>query len=304
MPPAPPPPQVGDGVTEFTPTPSESRALIYEAYSVPRSLLVRFEEDTIDETPEMKSLLLDAATTSSSEAEGDDDDVTDPEVSSNLRGGDPGADLRGDLSYYAFSEYGVVSGSSGGSISSWGSMSSGAMSSSDGDYPPAAGGSSGYGSPAVMSSYDGSDPRSGSSSPRTGSSSPRSGSPRRRRRGLAISEVREIVLPGTHITPCGSDVSFEELPLLGAAEGALRRAKAEGQADVRRLVRQVAEWVGTAADEERRAAAAARAQWEGRSADSTAAGTPVAMTPVETEEDEEEVVVVKRVLEPVSVNQG
>ena len=43
--------QVGDGVTEFTPAPLSSRSLIAERYKVPRTLLVRFADDPIDETP-------------------------------------------------------------------------------------------------------------------------------------------------------------------------------------------------------------------------------------------------------------
>ena len=50
-------PQVGDGTVEFEPTPAESRSLIGSAYRVPYSLLVRFENDAIDETPEMAQIL-------------------------------------------------------------------------------------------------------------------------------------------------------------------------------------------------------------------------------------------------------
>lgn len=47
--------QVGDGVSEFTPSPSESRALIQGGYdaSAQPLLLVRFQDDSIDETPEV-----------------------------------------------------------------------------------------------------------------------------------------------------------------------------------------------------------------------------------------------------------
>ena len=47
----------GEGGVEFVPSPEESRALIERGYSVPRTLLVRFENDTIDETPTMAALL-------------------------------------------------------------------------------------------------------------------------------------------------------------------------------------------------------------------------------------------------------
>lgn len=43
--------QVGDGIMEFTPIPESSRALIASQYKVPRTLLVRFADDPIDETP-------------------------------------------------------------------------------------------------------------------------------------------------------------------------------------------------------------------------------------------------------------
>ena len=49
--------EVGDGASDFTPAPAESRALIRDGYAVPRSLLVRFEDDGIDESEEMAALL-------------------------------------------------------------------------------------------------------------------------------------------------------------------------------------------------------------------------------------------------------
>ncbi|KAI8463608.1 MAG: hypothetical protein J3K34DRAFT_388971 [Monoraphidium minutum] len=119
-------PTVGDGVTEFTPPPAESRALIASAYAVRRSLLVRFEEDSIDETPEMVEL---------------------------LRGG------------------------------------------------AGPGGAAG------------------------------------------------LLLPGSHITPCGSDLDVGGLPPLAAAV-------AGSQADVRRLAAEVAAWIGAALEGDRRDAAA------------------------------------------------
>lgn len=48
------------GTRDFTPSPEESRALIREGYRVPATLLVRYTDDSIDQTPEMESLLLDA----------------------------------------------------------------------------------------------------------------------------------------------------------------------------------------------------------------------------------------------------
>ncbi len=42
---------------EFVPTPAESRALVAAAYRVPFTMLVQFENDAIDETPEMAAIL-------------------------------------------------------------------------------------------------------------------------------------------------------------------------------------------------------------------------------------------------------
>ncbi|KAK9806903.1 hypothetical protein WJX72_006952 [[Myrmecia] bisecta] len=49
--------EVGDGTMEFTPTPSASRELIRSSYIVPYTLLLRFANDNIDETPEMAAAL-------------------------------------------------------------------------------------------------------------------------------------------------------------------------------------------------------------------------------------------------------
>lgn len=49
--------QVGDGLTDFTPSPQESRAIIKAGYACPATLLVQFENDNFDETPEMQLLL-------------------------------------------------------------------------------------------------------------------------------------------------------------------------------------------------------------------------------------------------------
>lgn len=48
-----------DGVTEFTPTPAESLQLISGGYKVPRTLLVRFADDPIDESRALQRALLD-----------------------------------------------------------------------------------------------------------------------------------------------------------------------------------------------------------------------------------------------------
>ena len=76
-----------------------------------------------------------------------------------------------------------------------------------------------------------------------------------------LEPVRLLRLPGTHLTPCGADVDLGP----AAALEAFARARADSQADVRRLAAEVAAWAGAVADEERalrrqRAAAAAAAQ--------------------------------------------
>lgn len=64
--------QVGDGLTDFTPSPEESRAIIQAGYACPATLLVQFQNDNFDETPEMQRLLSDrlAGDGSSSSAAG------------------------------------------------------------------------------------------------------------------------------------------------------------------------------------------------------------------------------------------
>lgn len=49
--------QIELGATNFNPTPQESRSLIASRYSVPNALMVRYENDNIDETPEMLDLI-------------------------------------------------------------------------------------------------------------------------------------------------------------------------------------------------------------------------------------------------------
>ena len=48
---------MGDGQAEFTPTPAEGRALIASGYRTPFTMLVRFENDAIDETPAVADVL-------------------------------------------------------------------------------------------------------------------------------------------------------------------------------------------------------------------------------------------------------
>lgn len=48
---------VAAGVTEFTPSPAETQRLISANYRVPRTLLLRFKDDSIDETPSLAATL-------------------------------------------------------------------------------------------------------------------------------------------------------------------------------------------------------------------------------------------------------
>eukprot|EP00244_Chara_vulgaris_P000266 TRINITY_DN1043_c1_g1_i1.p1 TRINITY_DN1043_c1_g1~~TRINITY_DN1043_c1_g1_i1.p1 ORF type:complete len:514 (-),score=65.25 TRINITY_DN1043_c1_g1_i1:470-2011(-) len=49
--------EITDGVSEFTPTPSQNREAIARFYSVKKSLLVKFTVDGLDETPALEGLL-------------------------------------------------------------------------------------------------------------------------------------------------------------------------------------------------------------------------------------------------------
>jgi hypothetical protein len=48
---------VASGRQEFVPPPAECRAIVRERYAVPRNLLLRFRDDTIDETPALAAAL-------------------------------------------------------------------------------------------------------------------------------------------------------------------------------------------------------------------------------------------------------
>ena len=48
---------VSTGTQEFTPSPEESRGMIRDGYGVPKNLLIKFTNDTIDETPTLASVL-------------------------------------------------------------------------------------------------------------------------------------------------------------------------------------------------------------------------------------------------------
>lgn len=49
--------QIEEGTADFDPTPAASRALIQARYTVPKTLLIRYSDDGIDETPEMTGIL-------------------------------------------------------------------------------------------------------------------------------------------------------------------------------------------------------------------------------------------------------
>jgi len=49
--------EVEGGTTDFTPNPEETKALLAESYAGPRTLLVRFENDAIDETLQLEAAL-------------------------------------------------------------------------------------------------------------------------------------------------------------------------------------------------------------------------------------------------------
>ncbi|GAX79140.1 hypothetical protein CEUSTIGMA_g6580.t1 [Chlamydomonas eustigma] len=49
--------EVGDGTTAFDPSPAEARRMISRSYAVQKTMLVRFSDDGIDETPEVETLL-------------------------------------------------------------------------------------------------------------------------------------------------------------------------------------------------------------------------------------------------------
>lgn len=52
---------VAAGTKEFTPPPEESRTMIRDGYAVGRNLLLKFANDSIDETPVLASVLQSSA---------------------------------------------------------------------------------------------------------------------------------------------------------------------------------------------------------------------------------------------------
>jgi hypothetical protein len=53
--------ELADGKDEFTPAPEETKKLVRAYYGVGRNLLVQFDRDSIDETPELAQTLGDGA---------------------------------------------------------------------------------------------------------------------------------------------------------------------------------------------------------------------------------------------------
>lgn len=49
--------QIEQGVTDFTPSPAESRQLFASAYEAPQTLLLRFDDDSIDDTAQILPIL-------------------------------------------------------------------------------------------------------------------------------------------------------------------------------------------------------------------------------------------------------
>lgn len=54
--------QVADGTREFTPTPRETRDVVSKMYRARRTILIRFENDSIDESEEMKDIIQEGKT--------------------------------------------------------------------------------------------------------------------------------------------------------------------------------------------------------------------------------------------------
>jgi hypothetical protein len=150
--------QVQSGLTDFVPNPVECRALIAQRYACPATLLVRFADDGIDETPALIEALQQP---------------------------------RQQAAAGAGNGY-----SSNGSSSNGGSRSSSSSSSS--------------------SLWD-------------------SGS------------FEYVVMPGSHITPCGTDPTWQVGPVYTPADALLQAAKAGSQQDVRELVSRVLSWLQAAA---------------------------------------------------------
>lgn len=142
------------------------------SYSVPSTLMVRFAEDSIDETPEMLRILQQP-----------------PQAQKQLQ-------------VMPMSDVEQAGASSNGNGSA--------------------------GSPTSSSTA------SGGSSSNGGGNAAQWAGPRM---------VQELVLPGSHVTPCGSDVAWEAGPVFTPLDALAQGLKQGSQADVRRLAARVVEWL-------------------------------------------------------------
>ncbi len=63
--------------------------------------------------------------------------------------------------------------------------------------------------------------------------------------------MQALLLPGTHITPCGGDLQLQQLPAGGTAAAIAQLVRSQSQADIRRLGSRVVGWLDVAADKRR-----------------------------------------------------
>lgn len=54
--------QIADGTREFTPTPDETRDVVAKMYRARRTIMIRFENDSIDESEGMKDVIQEGKT--------------------------------------------------------------------------------------------------------------------------------------------------------------------------------------------------------------------------------------------------
>lgn len=54
--------QIADGTREFTPTPEETRDVVAKMYRARRTIMIRFENDSIDESEGMKDVIQEGKT--------------------------------------------------------------------------------------------------------------------------------------------------------------------------------------------------------------------------------------------------
>ena len=56
------PHKIADGTREFTPTPEETRDVVSKMYRARRTIMIRFENDSIDESEGMKDVIQEGKT--------------------------------------------------------------------------------------------------------------------------------------------------------------------------------------------------------------------------------------------------